>query len=71
MRLNKALGKYVNKYLSTRLVFLLDLCLSFVASLLALVLVDMFIPEVDLIRLKAITIWIGASFVFSFVYTCL
>ena len=67
MRLNKALGKYVNKYLSTRLVFLLDLCLSFVASLLALVLVDMFIPEVDLIRLKAITIWIGASFVFSFV----
>ena len=67
MRLNKALVKYVNKYLSTRLVFLLDLCLSFFASLLALVLVDMFIPEVDLIRLKAITIWIGASFVFSFV----
>ena len=67
MKLNKALVKYVNKYLSTRLVFLLDLCLSFVASLLALVLVDMFIPEVDLIRLKAITIWIGASFVFSFV----
>ena len=66
MKLNKALVKYVNKYLSTRLVFLLDLCLSFVASLLALVLVDMFIPEVDLIRLKAITIWIGASFVFSF-----
>lgn len=67
MKLNKALVKYVNKYLSTRLVFFLDLCLSFVASLLALVLVDMFIPEVDLIRLKAITIWIGASFVFSFV----
>ena len=67
MKLNKTLVKYVNKYLSTRLVFFLDLCLSFVASLLALVLVDMFIPEVDLIRLKAITIWIGASFVFSFV----
>ena len=66
MRLNKALVKYVNKYLSTRLVFLLDLCLSFVASLLALVLVDMFIQDVDLIRLKAITIWIGASIVFSF-----
>ncbi len=66
MRLNKALGKYVNKYLSTRLVFLLDLCLSFFASLLALVLVDMFILDVDLIRLKAITIWIGASIVFSF-----
>ena len=66
MRLNKALGKYVNKYLSTRLVFLLDLCLSFFASLLALVLVDMFIQDVDLIRLKAITIWIGASIVFSF-----
>ena len=65
--INKSLTKYVNKYLSTRLVFFIDMCISLVASLLSLVLVDMFVQEVDLIRLKAIAIWIGASFVFSFI----
>ena len=65
--LNKTLSKYVNKYLNTRLVFLIDMCLSLVASLMSLVLIDMFVQDVDLIRLKAIALWIGASFVFSFI----
>ena len=65
--LSKTLSKYVNKYLNTRLVFLIDMCLSLVASLMSLVLIDMFVQDVDLIRLKAIALWIGASFVFSFI----
>ena len=65
--LNKTLGKYVNKYLSTRLVFMIDMFLSLFASLLALVLVDMFYQDLDLIRFKSITVWIGSSMVFSFI----
>ena len=65
--LSKTLSKYVNKYLNTRLVFLIDMCLSLVASLMSLVLIDMFVQDVDLIRLKALALWIGASFVFSFI----
>ena len=65
--LSKTLSKYVNKYLNTRLVFLIDMCLSLVASLFALVLVDMFFQGVELIRIKPMAAWIGFSFVFSFI----
>ena len=65
--LNKTLGKYVNKYLSTRLVFMIDMCLSLLASLLALVLVDMFFQDIDLVKFKPIAAWIGSSMIFSFI----
>ena len=61
------LSKYVNKYLSTRLVFLIDMLLSLVASLLALVLVDMFV-NYNIISFKSTTVWMGSSFLFSFFF---
>ena len=64
--LNKCLGKYVNKYLSTRLVFLIDMCLSLVASLIALVLVKMFTHDVDLIYFRPMAVWVGSACIFSF-----
>ena len=63
----KKLSKYVNKYLSTRLVFLIDMCLSLMASLLALVLVNLFVST-DLIYVRSTAAWIGFSFVFSFLF---
>ena len=65
--INKTLGKYINKYLSTRLVFALDMCLSLLASLLALVLVDMFVKDMDLIRFKSFATWAGSGVVLSFI----
>ena len=64
--LNQRLGKYVNRYLSTRLVFFIDMCLSLVASLLALVVVNMFVSDIELIKVKPLAVWIGSSFIFSF-----
>ena len=61
------LSKYVNKYLSTRLVFLIDMLLSLVASLLALVLVDMFV-NYNIISFKSTMVWMGSSFLFSFFF---
>ena len=63
----KKLSKYVNKYLSTRLVFLIDMCLSLMASLMALVLVNLFV-DADLIYFRSTAAWIGFSFVFSFLF---
>ena len=64
--LNQRLGKYVNRYLSTRLVFFIDMCLSLVASLLAMVVVNMFVSDIELIKVKPLAVWMGASFIFSF-----
>lgn len=61
----KRLSKYVDKYLNTRVVFLMDMCLSMVASLISLVLVNLFSP-LDLLGGKSTLIWMGSSFVFSF-----
>jgi len=61
----KRLSKYVDKYLNTRVVFLIDMCLSMVASLISLVLVNLFSP-IDLLGGKSTLIWMGSSFVFSF-----
>ena len=61
----KRLSKYVDKYLNTRVVFLMDMCLSMVASLISLVLVNLFSP-IDLLGGKSTLIWMGSSFVFSF-----
>ena len=61
----KRLSKYVDKYLNTRVIFLMDMCLSMVASLISLVLVNLFSP-LDLLGGKSTLIWMGSSFVFSF-----
>ena len=60
-----ALSKYVNKYLSTRVVFLLDLFVSFLASLLTLILWDIFTPE-NMRLPRYLVTWLGTSLVASY-----
>ena len=55
-----ALSKYVNKYLSTRVVFMLDLLVSFLASLLTLCLWDIFSPE-NMRLPRYLLTWLGTS----------
>ena len=64
----RRLTKYVNKYLNTRIVFFIDMCLSIIASLLALVLINVLVPQAELITLKPISIWLGCSVLFSFIF---
>ena len=64
----KRLSKYVNKYLNTRLVFFIDMCLSIIASLLALVLVNVLVPKAELITIKPLSMWLGGSILFSFIF---
>ena len=61
----KKLNLYVSKYLSTKVVFALDMLMSLAASLITLVLVNFFVP-VDLLGIRSVSIWIGMSFISSF-----
>lgn len=63
----KNLRKYLNSYISTRLVFVLDLIMSFGASLLTLYLVNN-ITVRNLFELKPLGIWLASSFLFSFIF---
>lgn len=65
--ISKYLNKLLNKYLSTRIVFCLDMLVSIAASLLTLLLVDI-ITTKSLFALAPFSIWMGASFVFSFLF---
>ena len=59
------LSKYINRYLSTRVVFALDLFVSVVASLMTLNIWNLF-TSVDILEWKSMMTWIGSSFVASF-----
>ena len=61
------LSKYINKYLSTKIVFLIDMSLSMIASLVALVLVNLFVQQ-DLLSFGSTAVWMGSSFIFSFLF---
>lgn len=63
----KNLRKYLNSYISTRLVFVLDLIMSFGASLLTLYLVNN-VTVRNLFELKPLGIWLASSFLFSFIF---
>ena len=63
----KNLRKYLNSYISTRLVFVLDLIMSFGASLLTLYLVNN-ITVRNLFELKPLGIWLASSCLFSFIF---
>ena len=63
----QALHKYLNKYLSARIVFLLDMIVSLAASLLTLILVNV-ITVRSLLALRPAGIWLTCSFFFSFIF---
>ena len=64
-RLIKKLNQYVSKYFSTRVIFAIDMVLSFLASLLAVLVAKLFI-HVDVLGAKPATLWLTSSFVASF-----
>lgn len=61
------LTKYLNRYLSTKFIFLIDMTMSCCASLITLYLVNI-ITVRDLLALKPVVLWLGSSFFFSFIF---
>ena len=63
--LMKSLNKYIGKYLSTRIVFALDIFVSLASSLITLVLATIF-SEAELLEFRPLVLWMGTSFLSSF-----
>ena len=61
------LTKYLYKYISTKLIFLVDMAVSCCASLITLCLVNI-ITVRDLLALRPAVLWLGSSFFFSFIF---
>ena len=64
-KLLKALNRYASKYLNTRVVFLLDMIMSLAASLITLVLVNLFVEKEHLGQMSSF-LWGVSSFIGSF-----
>ena len=63
----KTLNKYLNRYLSTKVVFLLDMIVSLAASALTLFLVNI-ITVRSLLDVRPFLTWMVSSFCFSFIF---
>ncbi len=63
----KNLRKYLNRYLSTKFIFLLDMMMAVGASMITLFLVNI-ITVRDLLTLKPTVLWLGGSVIFSFIF---
>lgn len=61
------LSKYLKRYFSTKLIFLLDMIMSFGASVITLYLMNI-ITVRDLLALKPACLWLGGSLFFSFIF---
>ena len=61
------LNKFLNRYLSTRIVFCLDMFVSMAASLLMLFLVNL-ITVKSLFVLRPFGVWMSSAFLFSFIF---
>ena len=61
------LNKLLNRYLSTRIVFCLDMFVSLLASLVMLFLVNL-ITVKSLFALRPLGVWMGSAFLFSFIF---
>ena len=64
-KLIRSLNKYASKYLNTRIVFILDMLMSMIASLISILLVKLFI-SVDMLNTTPAFVWMGSSFSVSF-----
>ena len=69
-KLNRYTAKFISKYVSTRVIFLLDMIMSLVASLAAVELVDIFLYT-GTFHWKLICFWGGLSFISSFIFILL
>ena len=61
------LTKYLHKYVSTKIIFLLDMMMSVSASMVILYLVNR-ITVRNMMELEPLSIWLGSSVFFSFIY---
>ena len=61
----KKLNQYVSKYLNTRVIFAIDMVMSFLASLIAILVVKLFVPS-DVLGVGATTVWMVTSAIASF-----
>ena len=62
-----SLRKYLTKYISSKMIFLLDLMVSMGSSFIKIYLVNI-ITVRNLLTLKPFILWMGASFLFSFIF---
>lgn len=65
--ISKHLNQFLDRYLSTRIVFCIDMLVSMLASLLMLFLVNL-ITVKSLLALKPLGVWMAGSFTFSFIF---
>ena len=65
--MSKHLIQFLNRYLSTRIVFCIDMLVSMLASFLMLFLVNL-ITVKSLLALKPLGVWMMCSFAFSFIF---
>lgn len=61
------LNGYVSRYLSTKVVFLLDMVMAVGSSLCTILLVDLFV-DIDLMRLRPVLVWTAGAAFFSFFF---
>lgn len=61
----KVLNDYASKYMSTRVVFILDMLMSLTASLIAVLLVKLFV-SIDMLNTILAFTWLASSFLVSF-----
>ena len=66
-RIITLLRKYLTKYLSTRMVFLVDMIMSFAASCCTIMLIKL-ISNDDILFTDQSAVWLVSSFVFSFAF---
>lgn len=61
----KVLNNYASRYMSTRVVFILDMLMSLTASLIAVLLVKLFV-SIDMLNTILAFTWLASSFLVSF-----
>ncbi len=66
-KLNKYVSRFLTNYLSTRIIFLFDMIMSLMASLVMLAVTDIFLLSGSF-HWKLIALWMGLSLVFSFAF---
>lgn len=65
--INRYVSRFLSRYVSTRIIFLFDMIMSLVASLVMLAVIDIFLYAGSF-HWKLICYWMGLSFVFSFIF---
>ena len=65
--LNSYVSKFLSTYLNTSIIFILDMFMSLMASLIMLGVVDVFLYSGNF-HWKLVAFWMGLSFLFSFIF---